>query len=93
MSLSRRTYMYGLKAICAAQTRENLMLSKRHESSEVDHRTWQHVPSGTLGPPAVTLIKYLKFIERLLQRCMHHFKSDVIKIWTICAFRVLNPRQ
>ena len=23
------------------------MLSKRHESSEVDRRTWQHMPSGT----------------------------------------------
>ena len=24
------------------------MLSKRYESTEVDRRTWQHVPSGTL---------------------------------------------
>ena len=24
------------------------MLSKRHESTEVDRRTWLHVPSGTL---------------------------------------------
>ena len=24
------------------------MLSKRYESTEVDHRTWLHVPSGTL---------------------------------------------
>ena len=24
------------------------MLSKRYESTEVDHGTWQHVPSGTL---------------------------------------------
>ena len=23
------------------------MLSKRHESTEVDRRTWLHVPSGT----------------------------------------------
>ena len=23
------------------------MLSKRYESTEVDHRTWLHVPSGT----------------------------------------------
>ena len=27
---------------------ENLGLSKRYESSEVDRRTWLHVPSGTL---------------------------------------------
>ena len=30
------------------------MVSKRYESTEVDHRTWLHVPSGTfnsmLGP-------------------------------------------
>ena len=27
--------------------REILMLSKRYESTEVDRRTWLHVPSGT----------------------------------------------
>ena len=27
---------------------ENLMLSKHYESTEVDRRTWLHVPSGTL---------------------------------------------
>ena len=26
---------------------ENLMLSKRYESTEVDSRTWLYVPSGT----------------------------------------------
>ena len=30
------------------QTRKILMLSKRYESTEVDRRTWLHVPSGTL---------------------------------------------
>ena len=28
-------------------TRKILMLSKRYESTEVDRRTWLHVPSGT----------------------------------------------
>ena len=28
-------------------TQEILMLSKRYESTEVDRRTWLHVPSGT----------------------------------------------
>ena len=28
-------------------TRKILMLSKHYESTEVDRRTWQHVPSGT----------------------------------------------
>ena len=37
------------------------MLSKRYESTEVDRRTWLHVPSGLTGPPAVTLTKLLKF--------------------------------
>ena len=26
---------------------ENLMLPKRYESTEVDRKTWLHVPSGT----------------------------------------------
>ena len=26
---------------------ENVMLSKHYESTEVDRRTWLHVPSGT----------------------------------------------
>ena len=33
------------------------MLSKRYESTEVDRRTWLHVPSVTPGPPAGTLTK------------------------------------
>ena len=28
-------------------TRKKLMLSKRYKSTEVDRRTWPHVPSGT----------------------------------------------
>ena len=28
-------------------TRKILMLFKRYESTDVDHRTWLHVPSGT----------------------------------------------
>ena len=36
----------------------------------------------------------LKYKKRFLLRCIHHFKSDLINnIWTICAFRVLIPRQ
>ena len=30
-------------------TRKILMLSKRYESTEVDRRTWLHVPLGTRG--------------------------------------------
>ena len=37
-------------------------------------------PRGLLGPPAVTLTKWLKLKKRLLLhvRCIHHFKSDLI---------------
>ena len=38
-------------------TRKISMLSKRYESTEVDSKTWLHVPSGLTGPPAVTLTK------------------------------------
>ena len=37
--------------------RKIFMISKRYESTEVDRRTWLHVPSGLTGPSAVTLIK------------------------------------
>ena len=33
------------------------MLSKRYESTEVNRRTWLHVPQGLTGPPAATLTK------------------------------------
>ena len=35
-------------------------------------------PRGLSGPPAVTLTKWLKYEKRLLPRCLHHFKSDLI---------------
>ena len=35
-------------------------------------------PRGLSGPPAVTLTKKLKYKKRLLLRCIHHFKSDLI---------------
>ena len=35
-------------------------------------------PRGLLGPQAVTLTKLLKYEKRLLLRCIHHFKSDLI---------------
>ena len=40
------------------------MLSKRYEFTEVDHRTWLHVPFGTYGPQALTLTKYLKYEKK-----------------------------
>ena len=35
-------------------------------------------PRGLLGPPAVTLTKWLKYEKALLLRYIHHFKSDLI---------------
>ena len=35
-------------------------------------------PRGLDGPPAVTLTKKLIYKKRLLLRCIHHFKSDLI---------------
>ena len=57
------------------------MLSKGYESTEVDLRTWLHVPSGTLWStssdnPHVVEIE----IETSTKRCIHHFKSDLINI-------------
>ena len=54
------------------------MLSIRYESTEVDRRTWLHVPRGHFGPPAVTPIKKLKYKKRLLPRCLRHLKLDSI---------------
>ena len=47
-------------------TRKILMFSKRYESTDVDRRTWLHVPSGT-GPPALTLNKLLKYKKDFYQ--------------------------
>ena len=46
------------------------MLSKRYESTEVDRRTWLHVPSGT---PWSTSSDTHQVVESI-----QHFKSDVI---------------
>ena len=38
-------------------------------------------------------LAFAEIKKGLLLRCIHHFNSDKLTIWTICAFRVLNPRQ
>ena len=35
-------------------------------------------PRGLTRPPAVTLTKLLKYKKRLLPRCLHHFRLDLI---------------
>ena len=59
-------------------TREILMLSKRYESTEVDRRTWLHVPSGTHWSTSSDTQRVVQIKKRLLLRCIHHFKSDLI---------------
>ena len=38
-------------------------------------------------------LRYMKRDFYLHCRCSHNFKSDLIRIWTKCAFRVLFPHQ
>ena len=52
------------------------MLSKCYESTEVERRTWLHVPSG---PPAVTLTKWLKW-------CVHARYMKVLSV-TVSTFK------
>ena len=54
------------------------MLSKRYESTEVDRRTWLHVPSGTPWSTSGDTQQVVEIKKRLLSRCIHHFKSDLI---------------
>ena len=55
------------------------MLSKRYESTEVDRRTWLHVPSGTHWSTSSDTHQVVEiYKKRLLLRCIHHFKSDLI---------------
>ena len=56
------------------------MLSKRYESTEVERRTWLHVPSeGNSGPPAVTLTKWFKW-------CVHARYMKVLSV-TVSTFK------
>ena len=56
------------------------MLSKRYDSTEVEGRTWLQVPSVTSSLVHQQLLtkKLKKYKKRLLRRCIHHFKSDLI---------------
>ena len=55
------------------------MLSKRYESTEVDSRTWLHVPSETRWSTSIDTHQEVAIKKkRLLLRCIHHFKSDLI---------------
>ena len=63
------------------------MLSKRYESTEVDRRTWLHVPSGTPWSTSSDTHQVVEIKKETSTKMYTPF------IWTICAFRVMNPRQ
>ena len=63
------------------------MLSKRYKTTEVDWRTLLHVPSGTpSGSTWNTKGDFFSDVYTILKRIKW-------TIWTICAFRLLYPRQ
>ena len=57
---------------------DNFDALKRYESTEVDRRTWLHVPSGTPLSTISDTHQVVEYEKRLLLRCTHHFKSDLI---------------
>ena len=76
------------------QTRKILMLSKRYESTEVDRRTWLHVHSGTHWSTSSDTHQVVEIqIETSIKMYTPFLIGLTLTIWTICAFRVLNPRQ
>ena len=54
------------------------MLSKHYESTKVDRRTLLHVPSETDWSTSSDTNLVVKYKKRLLLRCIHHFKSNLI---------------
>ena len=54
------------------------MVSKRHESTEVDRKTWLYVLSVTLWSTSRNTHQVVEIQKRLLLRWIHHFKSDLI---------------
>ena len=70
------------------------MLSKRYESTEVDRRTWLHVPSGTHWSTSSDTHQVVEIqIETSTKMYTPFLNRIEWTTWTICAFRVLNPRQ
>ena len=72
---------------------EILMLSKRYESTEVDSRTWLHVPSGTPWSTSSDTHQVVEIKKRLVLRCIHHFKSDLINDMDHMRISGTKPRR
>ena len=69
------------------------MLSKCYKLTEVDWELGYMCPRGLLGPPAVTLTKQVKYKKRLLVRCIHHFKSDLVYNMDHMRISGIEPRS
>ena len=50
-------------------------------------------PRGLLGPPAVTTHQVVEIQKETSTEMYTPFSIGLNLIWTICAFRVMNPRQ
>ena len=53
------------------------MLSKRYESTEVDRRTWLHVPSGTHWSTSSDTHQVVEIQIGTYTRIMHYFGHDL----------------
>ena len=74
--------------------RKILMLSKRYESTEVDRRTWLHVPSGTHWSTSSDIHQVVEIQKRDFYSAVCIILNRIkFTKWTICTFRVMNPRQ
>ena len=66
---------------------------KRYKSTEVDRRTWLHVPSGTPWSTSSDTHQVVEIQKETSTKMYTSFSIGLNLIWTICAFRVMNPRQ
>ena len=61
---------------------ENLMLSKRYESTEVDRRTWLHVPSGTPWSTSSDTHQVVEIKKETSSKMYTPFRAKVISLYT-----------
>ena len=52
-----------------------MLYSERYESTEVDRKILQHVPSGPFGQPSVMLTKWLKYHLLLKNNVLYEIYS------------------
>ena len=62
------------------------MLSKRYESTEVDRRTWLHVPSGTLWSTSSDTHQVVEIYEENAEGCKYYFNTVFYQYMSPLAF-------